>query len=68
MQTCASCEEFPMKESMATAGRATCAIFQQPRDSTDTACVLYNQARDQNVRRALANRLREAGQKKDSTT
>lgn len=68
MQTCASCEEFPMKASMETAGRATCAIFQKPRDYTDTACVLYNQARDPNERRALANRLREAEQKKEEPT
>jgi hypothetical protein len=54
--TCASCDRFP-RASLEDSGEAQCAIFERPATFSDTACVLYEAARDGSARKTLVIKL-----------
>lgn len=52
---CASCCEFPLEQAIA--GVAECRPREQPATWNDTACVLYERARNREQRKVLVIRL-----------
>lgn len=56
---CASCQKFPLRESMATGGTAECSIFNKQQDWDDGACVLHDRAKDMSHRVNLVRELME---------
>lgn len=63
--TCASCREFPLEDSMAHGGRAECRPRERPAVWNDRACVLYERDKNIRPRKVLVMQLHNEQQPKD---